>query len=98
LKYEGRNSSDAAAELVACWKWFGSKKSSLFEVCKGVAAELTACWNRCKGVMATKHLDLDLEVDTDFLVLLLYATRKSRSDTPRQARLFGSCTVERARQ
>ena len=38
-------------ELAACWKWFGSKNSSLFKVCKGVAAELAACWKRCKGAM-----------------------------------------------
>jgi hypothetical protein len=38
--------------LAVCWKWFGSKNSSLLEVCKGVAAELAACWKVHKGVMA----------------------------------------------
>jgi hypothetical protein len=32
-----------AAKIAACWKWFGSKNSSLFKECKGVAAELAAC-------------------------------------------------------
>lgn len=51
------------AKIAACWKWCGTRtgcllevvwyqNSSLFKVCKGVAAELAACWKRCKGAMA----------------------------------------------
>ena len=40
-KRDGKISSlvgiGAAAQLAVCWNWFGSKNSSLFEVCRGVA-------------------------------------------------------------